>query len=61
MAAVKAEDVLASFLFVNNLNGHQGLLCSTTKYRRGVAALPSQLCLIAISWLSARPMHVWNN
>ena len=39
MAAVQAEDVLASFLFVGNLNGHhQEWLDSTTTNRHGVAA-----------------------
>ena len=59
MAAVQAEDVRASFLFVWNLNGHnQEWLVSTTTNRHGVAPLTSQLCLGAISWLSARSMHV---
>ena len=39
MAAVHAEDVLASFLFVGDLNGHhQEWLSSTTTNRHGVAA-----------------------
>ena len=39
MAAVQAEDVRASFLFVGDLNGHhQELLGSTTTNRHGVAA-----------------------
>ena len=39
MAAVQAEDVHASFLFVGDLNGHhQGWLGSTTTNRHGVAA-----------------------
>ena len=39
MAAVQAEDVLASFLCVGNLNGHhQEWLDSTTTNRYGVAA-----------------------
>ena len=39
MAAVQADDVRASFLFVGNLNGyHQECLDSTTTNRRGVAA-----------------------
>ena len=38
MAAVQAEDVRASFLFVGNLNGHhQEWLGSTTTNRHGVA------------------------
>ena len=56
MAAVQAEDVLASHLFVGDLNGHHWeWLGSTTTYRHGVH-LTSQLCLVTISWLSARPM-----
>ena len=39
VAAVQAEDVHASFLFVGDLNGHhQEWLCSTTTNRHGVAA-----------------------
>ena len=39
MAAVQAEDVHASFLFVGGLNGHhQEWLGSTTTNRHGVAA-----------------------
>ena len=39
MAAVKAEDVCASFLFVGDLNGHhQEWLGSTTTNPHGVAA-----------------------
>ena len=39
MAAVQAEDVCASFLFVGDLNGHhQEWLGSTTTNRHGVAA-----------------------
>ena len=39
MAAVQAEDVRVSFLFVGDLNGyHQEWLCSTTTNRHGVAA-----------------------
>ena len=40
MAAVQAEDVCASFLFVGDLNGyHQEWLGSTTTNRHGVAAI----------------------
>ena len=40
MAAVQAEDIRASFLFVGDLNGHhQEWLGSTTTNRNGVAAL----------------------
>ena len=39
MAAVQAEDVCASFLFVSDLNGnHQEWFCSTTTNRHGAAA-----------------------
>ena len=39
MAAVQTEDILASFLFVGDLNGHhQEWLGSTTTNRYGVAA-----------------------
>ena len=39
MAAVQAEDVSASFLFVDDLNGHhQEWMGSTTTNRHGVAA-----------------------
>ena len=49
MAAVHAEDVRASFLFVSDLKGHhQEWLDSTT----------TQLSAVAINWLSAQPMHV---
>ena len=60
MSAVQAEDVRASFLFVGDLNGHhQEWLRSTTTNRHGVAAFDfSQLCMVATSLLSARPMHV---
>ena len=59
MAAVQAEDVLGSFLFVGDLNGHhQKWLGSTTTNRHGVAAFDSQQSLVAISWLSAQPIHV---
>ena len=40
VAAVQAEDVLASYLFMGDLNGHhQEWLGSTTTNRHGVAAL----------------------
>ena len=42
MAAVQAEDVRASFLFVGDLNGHhQEWLGSTTTNRHGVVAFDS--------------------
>ena len=59
MAAVQAEDVSASFLFVGDLNGHhQEWLGSTTTNRHGFAPLTLQQSLVAISWLSAQPMHI---
>ena len=46
MAAVQAEDVSASFLFVGDLNGHyQDWLSSTTTNRHG-QSLTLQLCLV---------------
>ena len=59
MAAVQAEDVRASFLFVGDLNGHQQeWLGSTTTDRHGVAAFDFAAFDFAISWLSAQPMLV---
>ena len=59
MDAVQAEDVRASFLFVDDLIAHhREWLGSTTTYRHGVASFVSQLSPVAISWLSAKPMHV---
>ena len=56
MAAVQAEDVRASFLFVGDLNGHhQERLDSTTTNRHGVTSKQS---LVPISWLSTQTMHV---
>ena len=58
-AAVQAEDVRASFLFVGDLNGHhQEWFGSATTNQLGVQPLTSQLCLVATSWLSSRPMYV---
>ena len=54
VAAVQAEDMRASSLFVLDLNGqHQEWLGSTTTNRHGLQPLTSQLCLAAIRWLSA--------
>ena len=59
MAALQTEDIRASFLFVGDLNGHhQEWLGSTTTNHHGVAAFDFQLSPVAISWLSAQPMHV---
>ena len=58
MAAVQAEDVSASFLFVGDLNGHhQEWLGSTTTNRHGVAAFDFAT-VVEISCLSAQPMLV---
>ena len=47
MAAVQAEDVRASFLFVGDLNGHhQEWLDSTTTNRHGVAAFDFATVLV---------------
>ena len=51
----------ASFMCVCDLNSHhQEWLGSTITNRHGVAAflIASRLCLVAIGWLSARPMHM---
>ena len=46
MAAVQAEDVRASFLFVGDLNGHhQEWLGSTTTNRHSVAASDFRNCV----------------
>ena len=50
VAAVQAEDVPASFLFVGDLNvNHPEWLGSTTKFVVVLQPLTSQLCLVAIS------------
>ena len=54
IAAMQAEDVRASFLFMGDLNGHhQEWLGSTTTNRHGVVAFD-----LRSVGLSARPMHV---
>ena len=59
MSAMQAKDVRASFLFVGDLNGHhQGGLVLQPQTIMVLQFLTSQLCLVAINWLSARPMHV---
>ena len=59
MAAVQAEDVRASFLFVGDLNA---IIRSGWVLQRLIAIvlrpLTSRLCPVVINWLSARPMHV---
>ena len=61
MAAVQAEDIGASFLFVCDLSGHhQERLGSTTTNSNGVAAFDfaTALRLRTVGTLSAQPMHV---
>ena len=58
MASVQAEDILASLLFVGDLNGHhQEWLGLTTTIRYGIAAFDFAT-VVEISSLSAQPMHV---
>ena len=67
MAAVPAEDVGASFLFVGDLNGHhQEWLGSTTTNRHGVAAFdftyPSNISFATLkSFLVLVPIICRNN
>ena len=62
MAAVQTVDIRASFLFVGDLNDHhQEWLGSKTTNRHGVATskvFDFVTVSVAISWLSAQPMHV---
>ena len=59
MTVMQAEDVLASFRFVGDLNGHhQEFFGSSTTNRHGVAAFNFATVTDCFSWLSARPMHV---
>ena len=59
LAAVQAEDVRASLLLFGDFNGHhQEWLGSPTMNRHVVVAFDLQLFPVAISWLSAQPMHV---
>ena len=61
MAAVHSEDFCASFLFVGDLNDHQEWLGSTTNSHEVAAfdmATIRAPSLIAISWLSAKTVHV---
>ena len=70
MAAVQAEEVRASFLFVGDLNGHQEWFSSTIMNRHGVAAFDFATLSVYDQFvvgptharggtldLSARPMH----
>ena len=59
MAAVQAEDIRASYLFLVDFNDHhQKWLESTTTNRHGIAAFDFTTVSVAISWLSAQPLHV---
>ena len=59
MAAVQAEDVRASFLFMGDLNGYyQQWFDSTTTNRLDVVPSTLQLYPVVISWLLAQLMHV---
>ena len=60
MAAVQAEDVRASFLFVGDLNGHHQEWLGSIRPQTVIELRPltSQQYLVAISWLSAQPLHV---
>ena len=59
MAAVQAEDVLASLQFVDDLNGHhQEWLGSTTTNRRGVAAFDFATVSDCDKLVVPQPMHV---
>ena len=60
-AAVQADDVLASFLFAGDLNGHhQEWLGSRPRTVMKLQPMTSQQSPVAISWLSAQQnlMHV---
>ena len=59
MAAVQAEDVRASFLYVGDLNGHhQEWLILQPRTVMELQLLTLQLSPVAISWLSAQHIHV---
>ena len=59
IASVQTGDILASFLFVGDVNGHhQEWLGSTSTNGHGVAAFELAMSPVVISWLSAQPMHV---
>ena len=59
MAAVQADDVRASFLFLGDLNGHhQDWSSSTTTNHHGVQPLTLQLSPVGTSWLSAQPTRL---
>ena len=59
MAAVQAEDVRASFLYVGDLNGiiRSGWV-QRPRTVMELRPLTSQQSLVALSQLSAQPMHV---
>ena len=59
MAAVRAEDVRAFYLFVGDLKIHrQEWLGLQPRTVMELQPLTSQLSPVSISWLSAQPMHV---
>ena len=59
MAAVQTEDIRASLLFVGDLHGHhQEQLVQPARTAMKLLLLTLQLSPVAISWMSAQPMHV---
>ena len=60
MAAVQAEDARVSFLFVGDLNSYHQNFGWVLRPRTVMELQPltSQQSPVAISWLSAQPMHV---
>ena len=59
MAAMLAEDVHDTYMFVGDLNGHhQEWLGSTTTNRHGVAAFDFTTVSGCDQLVSAQPMHV---
>ena len=58
MAAFQAVDVPASFLFVGDLNGNHQEWVKQPRIIMAFQPLTLLLCLVAISWLLARPMHI---
>ena len=59
IAAVQAEDICTSFLFVGDLNDHhQEWLGSTTTNHHGITAFDIATASVAIIWFSVQLMHV---
>ena len=60
MAAVQAEDVRASFLFVGDLNEYHQKWLGFDDHEPSMSCclFTSKLSLVAISWLPAQPVHV---